>query len=233
MPRPPLAFDRFKGKPFDPDARCVAWRVREATGKQGPQPPVFGENGTPLFLPFDSTIEDLRREVDEKAGRYILVQVDANFDDIAEATEAQVEIRAARRPEVAQVESLLLSELKASRDRDAARDKLTLELLDRMGKLATAQNVAPLDAFKAGVRFAEEKGQAAAAMVARVDLPQPAQEAAPEVEVVALPPWVGPLVETVKPVMEAAAPLVVRKFMRWLASDPEAVAAVAKEVAPS
>jgi len=68
-----LAFN-LNGEPFEVPGAAVAWRVRKVKAKSAPEV-VYGRAGTPLVLPVDADISDLRREV-RGDGRYRLDPVD-------------------------------------------------------------------------------------------------------------------------------------------------------------
>ena len=68
-----LAFN-LNGEPFEVPGAAAAWRVRKVKAKSAPEV-VYGRAGTPLVLPVDADISDLRREV-RGDGRYRLDPVD-------------------------------------------------------------------------------------------------------------------------------------------------------------
>jgi hypothetical protein len=68
-----LAYN-LSGEPFEVPCSAVGWRVRKLKAKASPEV-VYGRNGTPLVLPRDADMADLRREAREE-GRYRLDAID-------------------------------------------------------------------------------------------------------------------------------------------------------------
>ena len=68
-----LAFN-MNGEPFDVPATATGWRVRRMKTKGAPEV-VYSREGTPLMLPIDAGIDDLRNAVGA-AGRYRIDPVD-------------------------------------------------------------------------------------------------------------------------------------------------------------
>jgi hypothetical protein len=68
-----LAFN-LNGEPFEVPSAAVGWRVRKLKAKSAPEV-VYGRQGTPLVLPIDADMSDVRREV-RGDGRYRLDPVD-------------------------------------------------------------------------------------------------------------------------------------------------------------
>jgi len=219
---PPLAWHRFTGARFRVHPRTVGWRVVRATGKQGAQEKVYGANGTPLFLPLDATVEDLRREVSGEPGRYILSQVDGDFveviDEAAKAHDAQVEIRAAAPVATAEVQQLLVDQLKEARAESKASSEAVISIVKEMGIMLRAANVAPLEAFKAGMKFAESRQAIEPLRV--IDSEATTEEGE-------MPKWVAPLLEQAKPFIDGIVPILARKVVRWVAEEPAKEAATA------
>jgi len=87
-----LAFN-LNGEPFDLPPTAAGWRVRKFKPKGAPEV-VYGRQGTPLVLPIDADIEDLRRETRGSEGRYRLDVIDENNRPIAGAPSAYVCIHA-------------------------------------------------------------------------------------------------------------------------------------------
>jgi len=106
-----LAFN-LNGEPFDAPSNAVGWRVRKFKSKGAPEV-VYGRQGTPLVLPIDADMEDLRREVRGSEGRYRLDAIDEDSRPIAGAPPAYVCIHAddvpAPAPEPAQARNQLPS----------------------------------------------------------------------------------------------------------------------------
>ncbi len=57
-----LAFN-INGEAFEVPANATGWRVRRMRAKGSPEV-VYGREGTPLILPIDAELDDLRSEVD-------------------------------------------------------------------------------------------------------------------------------------------------------------------------
>ena len=68
-----LAFN-LNGEPFEVPGNAIGWRVRKLKPKGAPEV-VYGREGTPLVLPIDADMEDLRREA-RTEGRYRLDALD-------------------------------------------------------------------------------------------------------------------------------------------------------------
>src|SRR5512144_341444 len=77
-----LAFN-LSGEPFEVPSAAVGWRVRKLKPKGAPEV-VYGRDGTPLTLPIDADMEDLRREA-RIEGRYRLDPLDDQNRAIANA----------------------------------------------------------------------------------------------------------------------------------------------------
>jgi hypothetical protein len=81
-----------EGIRFTPPPATAAWRVRRCKkNKKGAPELVFGEDGTPLAIERDATIEELRAEVSEP-GKYRLDAIDEEQRPIPDATPAYVMI---------------------------------------------------------------------------------------------------------------------------------------------
>lgn len=74
-----LAYDT-NGDRFEVPAQVTGWRVRRFrnVGARGAPEVVFGEDGRPLVLPVEASIEDFRAQVEAAPGRYRLDPVDGN-----------------------------------------------------------------------------------------------------------------------------------------------------------
>jgi hypothetical protein len=77
-----LAFN-LNGEPFDLPLTATGWRVRKFKSKGAPEV-VYGREGTPLVLPIDADMADLRREA-RSEGRYRLDAIDEHSRPIAGA----------------------------------------------------------------------------------------------------------------------------------------------------
>jgi len=77
-----LAFN-LAGEPFEVPSAAIGWRVRKLKPKGAPEV-VYGRDGTPLILPIDADMEDLRREA-RTEGRYRLDPLDDQNRTIANA----------------------------------------------------------------------------------------------------------------------------------------------------
>jgi len=86
-----LAFN-LNGEPFEVPGTAVAWRVRRLKTRGAPEV-LYGREGTPLVLPIDADMDDLRREV-RSEGRYRLDPVDDRNRTIADAPAGYVCIHA-------------------------------------------------------------------------------------------------------------------------------------------
>src|SRR6185503_352704 len=86
-----LAFN-LNGEPFDLPLTATGWRVRRFKSKGAPEV-VYGREGTPLVLPIDADMGDLRREA-RSEGRYRLDAIDEHNRPIASAPPAYVYIHA-------------------------------------------------------------------------------------------------------------------------------------------
>jgi hypothetical protein len=86
-----LAFN-VNGEPFEVPPGAVSWRVRKLRPKGAPEV-VYGREGTPLMLPVESDMEDLRREA-RGDGRYRLDALDEHNRYIAGSPAAYVCIHA-------------------------------------------------------------------------------------------------------------------------------------------
>jgi hypothetical protein len=82
-----LAFN-LNGEPFDLPLTAIGWRVRKFKSKGAPEV-VYGRQGTPLVLPIDAEMDDLRREA-RSEGRYRLDAIDENNRPIGGAPPAYV-----------------------------------------------------------------------------------------------------------------------------------------------
>jgi hypothetical protein len=82
-----LAYN-LNGEPFDVPGAAVGWRVRKLKSKGAPEV-VYGSEGTPLVLPIDADMDDLRREA-RTEGRYRLDTLDEHSRTIAGAPAAYV-----------------------------------------------------------------------------------------------------------------------------------------------
>jgi hypothetical protein len=82
-----LAFN-LNGEPFDLPLTATGWRVRKFKSKGAPEV-VYGREGTPLVLPIDADMADLRREA-RSEGRYRLDAIDESNRPIAGAPPAYV-----------------------------------------------------------------------------------------------------------------------------------------------
>jgi len=104
-----MAFN-LNGEPFDAPSNAVGWRVRRFKSKGAPEV-VYGRRGTPLALPINADMEDLRREVRGAEGRYRLDAIDEDNRPIAGAPPAYVCVHEdevpAPAPEPAQVRNQL------------------------------------------------------------------------------------------------------------------------------
>ena len=78
-----LAFN-VNGEPFEIPGTATAWRVRKLKPKGAPEV-VYGRDGTPLILPIDTDLDDLRAEVGGVVGRYRLDPIDDAAKPIANA----------------------------------------------------------------------------------------------------------------------------------------------------
>ena len=86
-----LAFN-VNGEPFEVPPGAASWRVRKLRTKGAPEV-VYGREGTPLMLPVESDMDDLRREA-RSEGRYRLDALDAHNRHIAGSPSAYVHIHA-------------------------------------------------------------------------------------------------------------------------------------------
>lgn len=77
-----LAFN-LNGEPFEVPDAAVAWRVRRLKRRGAPEV-LYGREGTPLVVPIDVDMDDLRREV-RSEGRYRLDPVDDRNRTISDA----------------------------------------------------------------------------------------------------------------------------------------------------
>lgn len=84
----PLAWAKG-GRPFEPPADAIAWKV--CLDQRGKTRLVYGSDG-PLFLDLDADLATLRRAVGGKVGRYKLVAVDNDGHDIEECPFAFAEV---------------------------------------------------------------------------------------------------------------------------------------------
>ena len=106
-----LAFN-LNGEPFELPPTATGWRVRKFKSKGAPEV-VYGREGTPLVLPIDADMDDLRREA-RSEGRYRLDVLDEHSRAISGAPPAYVCIHPAdaatapAQPEPAQVRNLPL-----------------------------------------------------------------------------------------------------------------------------
>jgi hypothetical protein len=82
-----LAFN-LNGEPFDLPLTATGWRVRRFKSKGAPEV-VYGREGTPLVLPIDADMDDLRREA-RSEGRYRLDAIDEHSRPIAGAPPSYV-----------------------------------------------------------------------------------------------------------------------------------------------
>src|SRR5262245_51177757 len=82
-----LAFN-INGEPIDLPDTTAGMRVKRIKPKGAPEV-VYNRDGTPLFLPPDADVEDLRREVREP-GKFRLDPVDEHNRPIAGAQSAYV-----------------------------------------------------------------------------------------------------------------------------------------------
>jgi integrase len=80
-----LAFN-LNGEPFDLPLTATGWRVRKFKSKGAPEV-VYGREGTPLVLPIDADMADLRREA-RSEGHYRLDAIDECNRPIAGAPPA-------------------------------------------------------------------------------------------------------------------------------------------------
>jgi len=77
-----FAFD-LNGEPFEVPGTATSWRVRRLKPRGAPEV-VYGREGTPLMLPIDADMDDLRREA-RTEGRYRLDPIDVDNRAIASA----------------------------------------------------------------------------------------------------------------------------------------------------
>lgn len=84
-----LAYN-INGEAFEVPAHATGWRVRRMRAKGSPEV-VYSREGTPLVLPIDAELEDLRREVDV-TGRYRLDLVDQHNKAIADVPSGYVQV---------------------------------------------------------------------------------------------------------------------------------------------
>src|SRR5512139_859354 len=82
-----LAFN-LNGEPFELPPAATGWRVRKFKSKGAPEV-VYGREGTPLVLPIDADMDDLRREA-RSEGRYRLDVIDEHSRAVAGAPPAYV-----------------------------------------------------------------------------------------------------------------------------------------------
>jgi hypothetical protein len=82
-----LAFN-LNGEPFDLPLTATGWRVRRFKSKGAPEV-VYSREGTPLVLPIEADMDDLRREA-RAEGRYRLDAIDEHSRPIAGAPPAYV-----------------------------------------------------------------------------------------------------------------------------------------------
>src|SRR4051812_1801378 len=113
-----LAFN-LNGEPFEVPETAVAWRVRRLKRKGAPEV-IYGREGTPLVLPIEADIDDLRNEV-RGEGRYRLDPVDDRHRMISDAPAAYVCIHVSEptvvptpltRPDVAGTDHVLLEAMR-------------------------------------------------------------------------------------------------------------------------
>src|SRR5690242_1359007 len=69
-----LAFNE-NGDPIELPPTAAGWRVKRMRGSRGAPGLVYGRDGTPLVIPREMDIEDLRREVGT-SGKYKLEAID-------------------------------------------------------------------------------------------------------------------------------------------------------------
>lgn len=93
-----LAFN-LSGEPFEVPSAAVGWRVRKLKHKGAPEV-VYGRDGTPLILPIDADMEDLRREA-RSEGRYRLDPLDDQNRALPDAPAGYVCLHPAERTEPA------------------------------------------------------------------------------------------------------------------------------------
>jgi hypothetical protein len=86
-----LAFN-LNGDPFEVPANAAGWRVRRMKQKGAPEV-VYGRNGTPLVLPIEADLDDVRNEVGAP-GRYRLDPVDESNRPINGASAGYVFVHA-------------------------------------------------------------------------------------------------------------------------------------------
>ena len=91
-----LAFN-VNGEPFEVPATASGWRVRRLKAKGAPEV-VYGRDGTPLVLPVDADLDDLRDE-SGTPGRYRLDPIDDTQKPIANAPAGYVFVHAPRSAE--------------------------------------------------------------------------------------------------------------------------------------
>lgn len=113
-----LAFN-LNGEPFEVPETAVAWRVRKLKSR-GALEVLYGREGTPLVLPIDADMDDLRREV-RSEGRYRLDPVDDRRRTIADGPAGYVCIHASEptvvpapltRPVVSATDDVLLEAMR-------------------------------------------------------------------------------------------------------------------------
>lgn len=85
-----LAFN-IHGERFDLPEQATALLVKHLKGKGGPPPVVYAHDGTPLHMPVDATLDDLKAMV-TASGRYRLDPVDENGRTIPNAQSAYVQV---------------------------------------------------------------------------------------------------------------------------------------------
>jgi hypothetical protein len=135
-----LAYN-INGEAFEVPANATGWRVRRMRAKGAPEV-VYGRDGTPLVLPIDAELDELRSEVDV-SGRYRLDLVDQNNKALASAPSGYVQVNHETSPVTNTTSAMVVSGTSDSIVLEAMRMNMELakSVVDRFPQMMEAAAV--------------------------------------------------------------------------------------------